>query len=220
MNPIFPSILSDHFYNIETKLNSFASCGIETIHLDIMDGHFVPNLSFGPAMVRDLKSKFPFHVDAHLMVTNPVRVLPWFLEAGADWISFHLEIKDQIRDCMTILKETQVKTGLVLNPDTPVTSAFPYLEDIDYILLMSVFPGYGGQKFIPDTLSRIQTLKKEINSQKSNCLIQVDGGINRSNAGQIAVSGADLIVVGSALDSKANIKEMINELKQPFGEAI
>lgn len=219
MNPIFPSILSDHFYDIESRLLSFASCGIETIHLDVMDGHFVPNLSFGPAMIRDIKSIFPFQVDAHLMVTNPNRMIPWFLEAGADWISIHLELKDQIQECLSLLKGSRVKTGLVLNPDTPVQTAFPYLEIVDYVLLMSVFPGYGGQEFIPDTIPRIRSLRDEIQTRKTHCLIQVDGGVNQSNSAQIADAGADLIVVGSALGKSQNIKEMIHKLKQPFGES-
>jgi len=218
LNPIFPSILSSHFYDLETKLHSFASCGIEVIHLDVMDGHFVPNLSFGPAIIRDIKAIVPYKVDTHLMVSNPLRVVPWFIEAGSDWISIHIEIKAQIDDCVALIKAAGKKAGLVLNPDTSVHEVFPYLDQIDYILLMSVFPGYGGQGFITESIARIYALRKEIDCQKANCLLQVDGGINQLNAKNIVEAGADLIVVGSALYGTENIAVCVENLLRAFGE--
>lgn len=218
MNPIFPSILSCHFYELETKLRSFASLGIEAIHLDVMDGHFVPNLSFGPAMVRNIKALHPFLVDAHLMVSNPIEVVPWFIKAGADWISVHVEISRQVKDCLFMIKEAGVRAGLVINPDTEIQDLYPLLHFCDYVLLMSVFPGQGGQTFIPETLARIRNVKTEIDNQKVKCLLQVDGGINHSNIEAIADSGADLFVVGSALSGAVNSKEYLEKLMLAFGE--
>ncbi len=218
MNPIFPSILSGHFYDLESKLRTFSSCGIEAIHLDVMDGHFVPNLSFGPAMIRDIKTVAPFIVDAHLMVDNPLRIAPWFIEAGADWISIHVEIKEQAAGCISLMKQSGKRAGLVINPDTPVQELFPFLSQIDYVLLMSVFPGYGGQSFILDSLTRISMLKDEIMAQRAECLIQVDGGLSHLNVGDVVNAGADLVVVGSALYGAAESGVYIERLLRAFGE--
>lgn len=218
MNPIFPSILSGHFYDLESKLSQFASGGIDTIHLDVMDGHFVPNLSFGPAMVKDLKHSRSFLVDAHLMVSEPLRMLPWFIEAGADWISVHVEIKEQIADCIATMKSAGVRTGLVLNPDTAVSEVFPYLSQLDYVLLMSVFPGYGGQAFIPAVLEKVHSLKDEITEQNVSCQIQVDGGVKVENIHNLVRAGVDLVVVGSALYGAADSVLYLKKLLEAFGE--
>ena len=161
MNPIFPSILSTNYFDLESNLEILASNKIDFIHLDIMDGHFVETISFGPSAVTALKSKFDFKIDSHLMVNNPQKMIPKFIESGSDWISFHVEITENIEENISILKKNNRKVGLVLNPDTNVETVFKYLNRIDYILLMSVFPGKGGQKFIESTVDKVFNLKKK-----------------------------------------------------------
>jgi ribulose-phosphate 3-epimerase len=218
MNPVMPSILTGRFFELETKLKEFASCGVEMIHLDVMDGHFVPNLSFGPSWVKDIKTVYPFAVDAHLMVDNPVSVVPWFIKAGADWVSIHVELADQIDTCLIMMRQAKVRCGLVVNPDTAIEDVFPFLDKLDYCLLMSVYPGYGGQAFIPKTLGKIKALRKEIDKRQAPCLIQVDGGIKKENASSVIEAGADWLVVGSALYGAEQIDVYYNEIMNAFGE--
>ena len=214
MHPVFPSIVSTNFFNLESRLKTFANQNIDFIHLDIMDGHFVPNLSFGPSAAKAIKDSFPFKIDAHLMVDPPEQMIPWFIDKGADWISFHLEAKGDVNANITRIKEAGRDAGLVLNPDTPVEKVFPYLETIDFVLLMSVFPGYGGQAFIKETFHRVARLKKEIQSLGTQCLIQVDGGINDSNIGPLKEAGADLFVVGTYLFNAENVEQTLENLKK------
>ena len=209
MNPIFPSVLSTTFFDLEKKLTQFQTHGIEYIHLDVMDGHFVDNISFGPAIARAIKSKFPFQIDAHLMVSNPGKAIPKFITAGSDWISIHVESESQTRDNILAIKQADRKAGLVLNPDTPLDSVFPLITHLDYILLMSVFPGYGGQKFIESTTEKVIFLKKRIQQHGLDCLIQVDGGINANNITMLKEAGADLFVIGTFLYNSDNIGQTI-----------
>jgi len=212
MNPVFPSILSTNFFNLQTKLGEFEKSRVDFIHLDIMDGHFVDNISFGPSLARSIKEKFPFRLDAHLMVSNPARMIPHFIASGADWLSFHVEIDADCSELIGIIKKSGRCAGLVLNPDTTLERVRPFLKITDYILLMSVFPGFGGQKFIPATLERVRQLKKEILSQKSPCLLQVDGGITLENISLLREAGADLFVIGTHLYNADNIEEKIGQL--------
>jgi ribulose-phosphate 3-epimerase len=219
--PVFPSILSTNFFNLESKLSEFEKNNIEFIHLDVMDGHFVDNLSFGPSAAAAIKAKFNFKIDSHLMVSNPAKMIPKFIQADSDWVSFHMEAvnndKNHVMERIGQIKIRQRKAGLVLNPDSPVEQVFPYLEDIDFILLMSVFPGYGGQEFIPETLERVTKLKQRIKEENRQCLIQVDGGINTENIGSLKKAGADLFVIGTFLYNSENIaatlKMIENEIK-------
>ncbi|MCI0470443.1 MAG: ribulose-phosphate 3-epimerase [Candidatus Aminicenantes bacterium] len=213
MNPVFPSILSTNYFNLESKLLEFAANKIDVIHLDVMDGHFVENISFGPAVIKAIKAKFAFKIDSHLMVSRPERMIPWFVKAGSDWISFHVEIGENIKENIAAVKQHNLKAGLVLNPDTAVEAVFPYLEDIDYILLMSVFPGFGGQKFIAETYRRISRLKNRINETKTNCLIQVDGGVNLENIGELKAAGSDIFVIGTFLFNAADIGKTLSAIK-------
>jgi len=199
MNPVFPSILSTNFFDLEPKLRALAESGIEVIHLDVMDGHFVDTISFGPSMARAIKSRFPFRLDAHLMVSNPERAVPHFIKAGVDWLSFHAEAAGDASGLLRSIRGSGCRAGLVLNPDTPLERLFPFLGSLDYALLMSVFPGYGGQAFIPGTLERVSVLKKETAMLGNSCLLQVDGGITTGNAALLREAGVDLIVVGTSL---------------------
>jgi ribulose-phosphate 3-epimerase len=211
MNPVFPSILSTNFFDLPAKLSAFEKSRIDFIHLDIMDGHFVDNISFGPAMARAIKEKFPFSLDVHLMVSNPAKMIPHFVESGADWLSFHVETDDGCEDVIGFIKKNGRRAGLVLNPDTPLDRVRPFLKKIDYILLMSVFPGFGGQKFITATLERVRQLKNELLSQQSPCLLQVDGGITLDNVSLLKKAGADLFVIGTHLFNADKIEEKIGQ---------
>lgn len=213
MHPVFPSILSTDYFNLEGRLKTFATQHIDFIHLDVMDGHFVPNLSFGPAAVKAIKDHFPFKIDAHLMVDPPEHMIPWFIKKGADWISFHLEAQGDVNANIAAIKDAGREAGLVLNPDTPVENVFPYLERIDFVLIMSVFPGYGGQSFIEETYSRVAQLKKEILARSTQCLIQVDGGVNDKNIAQLKNAGADLFVIGTFLFNAADVEQTLIRLR-------
>lgn len=212
MNPVFPSILATNFFDLESKLTLLAQGGIDFIHLDVMDGHFVDNISFGPASVKAIKSRFGFSIDAHLMVSNPEKMIPRFMDAGSDWVSFHLETGVDMRENIRVIRDMGRRPGLVLNPDTDVERVFPFLKDIDYVLLMSVFPGFGGQKFIASTLDRVEQLKGEIKKQGSSCLIQVDGGLNLDNVAQLKKAGCDLFVIGTFLYHAENVAQTLNSL--------
>lgn len=211
MNPVFPSILSTDFFDLEARLREFEACGIDFLHLDIMDGHFVDTISFGPSMARAIKGKFPFRLDAHLMVSNPEKMIPHFVQAGVDWLSFHAEAAGDVAGLLRLVRESGCRAGLVLNPDTPLERLQPFLGAADYILLMSVFPGRGGQSFIPGTLERVAILKKEMGAQGNGCLLQVDGGINPENAARLKEAGADLFVVGTSLFNADDIRKKIRQ---------
>ncbi len=213
MNPIFPSILSTNFFNLESKLEQFDRSGIDFIHLDIMDGHFVDNLSFGPSIIKPLKSdRFSFKVDSHLMVSNPEKMIPHFIRNGSDWVSFHVEIKNNIEENIKLIKDGKCKAGLALNPDTNAEEVFPYLPMIDYVLIMSVFPGYGGQRFIQTSLEKAGKIKKRIKELKLNCLIQIDGGVNDKNVKISRENGVDIFVIGTFLYNAHNIFEKTEKI--------
>jgi ribulose-phosphate 3-epimerase len=215
INPVFPSILSTDFFDLYDKLETFEKNKIDFIHLDVMDGHFVDNISFGPSTSKSIKSKFNFKIDSHLMVSNPDKMIPKFIDADSDWVSFHIETRNNIniQENISIIKTHGRKAGLVLNPDTEIHTIFPYLNAIDYILLMSVFPGYGGQTFIESTLEKVGQLKKRIKMEGIDCLIQVDGGINTSNLPLLKEAGADLFVIGTFLYNSDNVKETLKRIR-------
>jgi ribulose-phosphate 3-epimerase len=213
MNPICPSILSTTFFNLESKLTTMAAAGIEVLHLDVMDGHFVDTISFGPLMLTALRPRFQFQYDCHLMVKNPGKQIPFFLKAGANWISIHAETEtEHIAANLAVIRAGGCKAGLALNPDTPVDRAWPYLGQLDYVLLMSVFPGYGGQTFIPATLERVAALRARIASTGARCRIQVDGGINSGTIASLKKAGADLYVIGTFLYNSESIAATVHEI--------
>ncbi len=211
MNPLFPSILATDFFDLKLKLDQLQRAGIDFIHLDIMDGHFVDNISFGPSLCSSLKKNYPFKIDAHLMVSNPQKIVPYFIDAGADWISVHLETGDHLSELIKLIKRAGKKAGLVINPQTDVQGLFAFSSEVDFILVMSVHPGFGGQKFIPASLEKIAVLEELRKREKLNYLIQVDGGLNHSNLREIVLRGADIFVIGSALYKAENIDEMVKK---------
>ena len=184
----------------------------DIFHLDIMDGVFVPNLSYGFPIVEAIASKAEKPLDVHLMIINPEKYVERFAKAGADMISFHLNATEKPEEVLALIRSLGCKAGLVINPDIEVESLFPYLEQADYILLMSVFAGFGGQKFIEETYGRVERLKAEIDRRGLNLPIEVDGGVSPSNAAALIAKGAEILVAGSAVfkstDPAATIASM------------
>lgn len=213
-NPIIaPSILAADFKNLCTELDKINKSSAEWVHFDVMDGIFVPNISFGfPVLeaTRELTKKL---IDVHLMIQHPSRFFESFKQAGADSISIHYEKNTSLENDLLQIGELGLKTGLVLNPDTPIHVIEPYLEHIDLLLIMSVFPGFGGQKFIEDTYSKVSKAKEIISKNHENILIQVDGGVSITNSKQLISAGADVLVCGSALFKSEDFTEYVEQLK-------
>ena len=198
MIQIAPSMLAADFLHLEKDVelvNEYA----DIFHLDIMDGTFVPNISFGFPVVEAIAKKASRPLDAHLMIVHPEKYVERFAKAGAEYLSFHLNAVDNPGQVLAQIRAAGLKPGIAINPDIPVDSLYPYLGQCDYVVLMSVFAGFGGQKFIEATYDRLVQLKAEIVRQGANCLIQVDGGVSADNASRRASLGADILVAGSAV---------------------
>ncbi len=189
----------------------------DLIHIDVMDGSFVPNISFGFPVVEAIAKAVTVPMDVHLMIVNPDKYVERFAKTGAEMISFHLEAADQSgkdpRDIIAQIKSFGVKAGLVINPDIPVERLFPYIDDVDFFLIMSVFAGFGGQKFIPESIDRIKTLKAEMDRRGVVKDIEVDGGVSASNARILAEAGATILVAGSSVFKAESPAKAINELR-------
>jgi len=196
-----PSLLSADLANLADALKAVSVEGVSMIHLDIMDGHFVPEITFGSATVLWLKQKTKLELDCHLMVSNPEEQIPLFARAGADWITIHAECGPHLHRMLAYIHELGCKAGVSLNPATPLTNLAHILGDVDLVLLMAVNPGYGGQKFIPAVLPKIIKLRETIDGAGLKTRIQVDGGIGPANIREIVNAGADIIVAGSVIFS-------------------
>ena len=213
---IAPSILSGNFLNLEPDIRMLNK-NADLIHIDVMDGSFVPNISFGFPVVEAIAKAVTVPMDVHLMIVNPDKYVERFAKTGAEMISFHLEAADQAgkdpRDIIAQIKSFGVKAGLVINPDIPVERLFPYIDDVDFFLIMSVFAGFGGQKFIPESIDRIKTLKAEMDRRGVVKDIEVDGGVSASNAHILAEAGATILVAGSSVFKAESPAKAINELR-------
>jgi ribulose-phosphate 3-epimerase len=209
-----PSILSADFSRLGEAVQMLEEAGADWIHLDIMDGHFVPNMTIGPPAVAALKKRTRLPLDVHLMVDNPGFFIPLFHEAGADWISIHVEASVHLHRDITLIKQLGRKAGIVLNPATPIHLLNDILKELDYVLVMSVNPGFGGQTFIESTYQKIRQLKSWISGQNLSIPIQVDGGVNLDNAEKLIRDGADILVVGAAIFKTSDPRQVISKLKE------
>jgi len=213
MIQIAPSILSADFTQIADAVKMAEDAGADLIHVDVMDGHFVPNLTLGPELVAALKDKTTLPLDVHLMVEDPGLFIPLFQEAGADWISIHIEASIHLQKDITSIKEQGQKAGLALNPATPIHLMKEIIQDLDFVLLMTVNPGWGGQGFIESCHKKIRHLRDWLTEQKLEIPVQVDGGIKLNNFEEIIQDGADVIVMGSGIYKEENPPEVIRTIK-------
>ncbi len=211
-----PSILSADFTRLGEECRQVLDAGADMIHFDVMDGHFVDNISFGLPVLTDLRREFPEAVmDVHLMISHPLLFVERFAESGADCITFHVEADDDIASTIAAIKGCGCKAGLAVNPGTPIEAVYPWLDELDIILVMSVVPGHGGQAFIPATLEKLDSLQDECRLKGLSPLISVDGGVNAHDTGPSCVSaGADILVAGSALFGAEDIPEMVRKFKK------
>lgn len=211
---IAPSILSADFANMATEIKRIEQGGADLVHCDVMDGVFVPNITFGIKMVADIRNVTSLPLDVHLMIVNPEKYVQEFAKAGADYITVHYEAcKDNLIEVLKLIKSTGKKCGAVINPDTPVEKIKDAITYCDMVLVMSVFPGFGGQKFIAEVLDKCKQIRKIIDDSGKNILLEIDGGVNRETINSVIESGVDIAVAGSAVFKAKDIKEEINFLK-------
>ncbi|KFM92854.1 ribulose-phosphate 3-epimerase [Bacillus paralicheniformis] len=215
---VAPSILSADFARLGEEIQDVEQGGADFIHIDVMDGHFVPNLTIGPLVVEAVRPITELPLDVHLMIEAPDRYIPAFAKAGADILSVHVEACPHLHRTIQLIKEQGVKAGVVLNPHTPVQQIEHVLEDLDLVLLMTVNPGFGGQSFISSVLPKIRQVK-EMAEQKglADLLIEVDGGVNKMTARQCIEAGANLLVAGSAVYNEKDRKKAISDIKGALG---
>jgi ribulose-phosphate 3-epimerase len=214
---IAPSILSADFSRLGDEVRAVERSGADVIHIDVMDGHFVPNITIGPLVVQGLKRLTSLPLDVHLMIENPERYIEAFAQAGSDWITFHAEVCPHPKRMIRKIRQLNVRPGIVLKPATPLKTLFPVLEDLDLVLIMSVNPGFGGQSFIPSTLKKIARLKKLIDQNQYPLEIEVDGGVKIENIREVSRAGGDVFVVGTGIFKTHNYEETIRKLRIEIG---
>ena len=212
---IAPSILSADFSKMGEEVASLQACGADLVHCDVMDGVFVNNITFGIKMVEDIRQKTTLPLDCHLMIVHPEKYVERFAKAGADIITVHYEAcKDNLKEVLLLIKSTGAKCGAVINPDTPVEKIKEVIPLCDMVLLMSVFPGFGGQKFIPEVLDKLKEVRAIIDGLGKEIDLEIDGGVNEENIEEIKKAGANVIVAGSAVFKAQDRAQMIASLKK------
>lgn len=214
---IAPSILSADFSRLGEEIRAVEKAGADVIHIDIMDGHFVPNITMGPVVVEAIRPHTKLPLDCHLMIENPEKYIEAFAKAGADWISVQIEACD-LSQLLPAIKKLGCKAGAVINPPTPLEKLLPFIELADFILVMTVNPGFGGQGIVGGTLEKVATLKKYLTARHCNIPIEVDGGIKIDNVQQASDAGADIFVSGSGIFKTADVKENIQAMKMQINK--
>jgi ribulose-phosphate 3-epimerase len=214
MIKIAPSILSADFSRLAEEIKAAEQAGADLIHVDIMDGHFVPNITIGPLVVKSIRKVSSLPLDVHLMINEPDRYIDIFAKAGSDIITIHAEASTHLHRSISYIKESGAKAGVSLNPATPLNVIEFILSEVDLVLLMSVNPGFGGQEFIPQTLQKIRRLKEMVKERAPVVEIEVDGGINVRNAPDVVRAGADILVMGNAFFNSDNYREVIKRVKE------
>ncbi len=214
MKVIAPSILSADFSRLGDEIKAVETAGADWIHADVMDGHFVPNITIGPLIVESVRRVTSLPIDVHLMIENPDNYIPAFAEAGASWISVHVEASRHLNRSVQLIRECGARPGVVLNPSTPVQTLEWIIDNVDYVLIMSVNPGFGGQAFIRNSLEKVRALRQLIQRKNPKTLIEIDGGVNENTIADIAAAGVDVFVAGSAIFGSRDYQATIGAFRQ------
>jgi len=204
-----PSLLSADFMNLSRDINTLINAGAKLLHLDVMDGHFVPNLTIGPDIIKGVKGCVgeKAQLDTHLMLSNPLKYIPKFCECGSDYITVHIECEDNITNCINEVKKYSIRAGLSIKPGTPASALAEFINDIDLVLIMTVEPGFGGQALIGECLSKID----EVRAMSDTVLISIDGGVNKDNCDMVAKFNPDIMIAGNALFENREIESNFKE---------
>ena len=210
---IAPSILACDFANMGQEIKNITNAGADMIHIDIMDGNFVPNISFGPSITKSIRKYTNLPFDVHLMIREPHKYIRQFVDAGADMMTFHVEAETNVSETIELIKGYGVKVGLSIKPKTKVDEIFNYLDKIYRVLIMSVEPGFGGQSFMTDMMDKVREVKKYAKNLNNNLLIEVDGGINEETIKYVKDAGTDICVAGTSIFSSNNYREAISKLR-------
>lgn len=216
MVELSPSVLSCNFANVQRDLDKLKNTKVKYLHLDIMDGIFVPNISFGFKLIKDIRNDNDLIFDTHLMIEEPIRYLDELKDAGSDIVTVHYEACKDLHKTLSEIKKRKMKVGLTFKPKTDINLIIPYLDKVDLILVMSVEPGFGGQSFMNDSLDKIKKLRSYIDKNKLDCLIEVDGGIKSHNVNEVIKAGVDVVVSGSDIFGKEDIKGQVEKYYEIF----
>ena len=216
---IAPSILSADFSRLKDEIQAVEAAGADWLHVDVMDGHFVPNITIGPVVVEWVRKVAKIPVDVHLMITDPDKYAPEFIKAGADWVSIHPETCANPNATLKKIRALGAKTSIAVNPDIPLAKVEGCFPDIDMILMMTVFPGFGGQAFIPDVLPKIKQVRALIDQNKLPILVEADGGIKANNIDRVVSAGAEVIVSGSGIFKTPDYTETIHQMRKAVGQS-